>query len=646
MNAHPTTHPNPDRLRAYGQGRLSLVEMDAVEQHLLTCETCGQQLGQLGDDTLVELVRAAGHKTQADRIPPSPVAPAANPSPHDVPAELTDHARYRVLQAIGMGGMGVVYKAEHRLMERLVALKVIHRQFMTHPTAVERFRQEVKAAGRLAHPNIVTAHDAEQAGDLHFLAMEYVEGVSLARLVEQRGPLPLSQACHFVRQAAIGLQHAHERGMVHRDIKPQNLMVTRKGQVKILDFGLARFASEREANVASGLAVPASSSLGTRQGSVLGTPDFMAPEQWNDPRTADARADIFSLGCTLFFLLVGRAPQLGRTKRAPAKPSEALGPALSQARPDAPPALVKLVAEMTASDPADRPDLREVSRTLGLLAKESTASDEESLTAPTPLIQVADQASRTTTSRRKLAPSQQLKLIAIGCMGVVMLVAGITLVTSLFSDPVARQDRQEKTPPPLVTPQTTPTVSAAPSYLSASKPNILLVLPNRGMWYEDYAPTRQTLEKLGANVVVASTAMRPCQLQAKSEGRPVQPQVVLNERLDASAFDAVIFSGYDTREFQPQGAAGPATQKLIGSLLADNKPVSAICVGQEVILSHGLLRNKSAAANAYLNNEIRVLSGAHFVDEPYVQEGKLLMGRGSPDAEAFATQLMKLVRAR
>ena len=166
------------------------------------------------------------------------------------------------------------------------------------------------------------------------------------------------------------------------------------------------------------------------------------------------------------------------------------------------------------------------------------------------------------------------------------------------------------------------------------------------MWYEDYAPTRQTLEKLGANVVVASTAMRPCQLQAKSEGRPVQPQVVLNERLDASAFDAVIFSGYDTREFQPQGAAGPATQKLIGSLLADNKPVSAICVGQEVILSHGLLRNKSAAANAYLNNEIRVLSGAHFVDEPYVQEGKLLMGRGSPDAEAFATQLMKLVRAR
>src|SRR5207237_348909 len=134
----------------------------------------------------------------------------------DVPPELRDHPRYRVLRVLGAGGMGVVYQAEHRLMERPVALKVLNAALLRRPGAVERFRREVKAAARLAHPNIVAAYDADQAGGLHFLVMEYVEGTDLARLVEKRGPLPTAHACHFVRQAALGLQHAHERGMVHR----------------------------------------------------------------------------------------------------------------------------------------------------------------------------------------------------------------------------------------------------------------------------------------------------------------------------------------------------------------------------------------------------------------------------------------------
>ena len=181
---------------------------------------------------------------------------------------------------LGVGGMGVVYEAEHRLMARRVALKVIRRDLMSKPVAVERFRQEVKAAARLAHPNIVTAHDAEQAGDVHFLVMECIDGISLGRLVKERGPLPVAQACDYVRQAALGLQHAFDQGMVHRDIKPQNLMVQSERGVgsgewgseaeesrpqpaarstqsaarstqharcatpcmKVLDFGLARFA--------------------------------------------------------------------------------------------------------------------------------------------------------------------------------------------------------------------------------------------------------------------------------------------------------------------------------------------------------------------------------------------------------------------
>src|SRR5262249_33562700 len=138
-------------------------------------------------------------------------------------------------------GMGAVYRAEHLRMERLVALKVINPGLLRHPATVQRFHQEVRAAARLQHANIVTAHDADQAGGLHFLVMEYVDGISLAELVRTRGPLPVAEGCAYARQAALGLQHAHEQGMVHRDITPHNLMVTHAhGLVKILDFGLAR----------------------------------------------------------------------------------------------------------------------------------------------------------------------------------------------------------------------------------------------------------------------------------------------------------------------------------------------------------------------------------------------------------------------
>ena len=179
---------------------------------------------------------------------------------------------------------------------------------------VERFHREVKAAALLAHPNIVTAYDADQAGDAHFLIMEFVEGVSLAQKVQQDGPLPIAQACAYIRQAALGLQHASERGMVHRDVKPHNLMLTPAGQVKILDFGLARLMRETALLNAgtspptAGQAITGAASNLTDAGIVVGTVDFIAPEQAADPSRADVRADIYSLGCTLYYLLAGHAP--------------------------------------------------------------------------------------------------------------------------------------------------------------------------------------------------------------------------------------------------------------------------------------------------------------------------------------------------
>ena len=208
--------------------------------------------------------------------------------------------------------MGDVYRAEHRLMHRTVALKVINRELVSKPEAVERFRREVRAAAQLHHPNIVTAFDAEQAGETHFLAMEFVAGTELSEIVRHDGPLTSDVACDYARQVAEGLAHAHAMGMVHRDIKPQNLMRDESGRIKILDFGLASFASETAAETDEAMTsgddnAPVTRPL-TQLGTMMGTPDYIAPEQATDARNADIRSDIYSLGCTLYFLLTGRPP--------------------------------------------------------------------------------------------------------------------------------------------------------------------------------------------------------------------------------------------------------------------------------------------------------------------------------------------------
>ena len=203
---------------------------------------------------------------------------------------------YLVLSHIGEGGMGSVFKALHRRMDRVVAIKVIKQQQAT-PDFIARFHREIKAAARLNHPNVVVAYDADccELGD--YLVMEYVEGTDLDIVIEKSGPLSVSDAIESMRQAAVALDYAHSQGVVHRDIKPANLMRDITGTIKVADLGLARLQeSSEEAAASAGL---------TRQGMVAGTVDYMPPEQAADARSVDHRADIYSLGCTLFYLLTG-----------------------------------------------------------------------------------------------------------------------------------------------------------------------------------------------------------------------------------------------------------------------------------------------------------------------------------------------------
>jgi eukaryotic-like serine/threonine-protein kinase len=344
-----TEHPDRERLSAFLNGQLSDAEQTALAHHIDGCETCCEMLRAIPDDAFIVRLRNANTPANGGVDEAVSVSPRARP----LPKELLEHPRYKIGRFLGAGGMGAVYQAEHRLMDRVVALKIIHRNLSRHPRVVERFRLEVKAAARLSHPNIVTAHDAEKAGDVHFLVMEFVDGMSLSQLVAKRGPLEPPAACAFARQTAEGLQHAFESGMVHRDIKPHNLMLTSKGQIKILDFGLARLASETRKEL--GLSLGVDRPELTKMGDIMGTPEFMAPEQFADASSADIRADIYSLGCTLYYLLTGQAPFTGETTLAVmlAKQGGASRP-IGQLRDDLPTDLIAVINRMMAKTPEQR----------------------------------------------------------------------------------------------------------------------------------------------------------------------------------------------------------------------------------------------------------------------------------------------------
>jgi serine/threonine protein kinase len=358
MESSEFPHPDDGTLKEYGLGLLDGDRASSVDEHLGHCAGCRGRLSSLSSDSLMGRIR------EIHRISPStttgPHLPGIDPSQIErwessngsdtlgpLPAGLADHPGYEVRREIGRGGMGVVYLAHNRMMGRDEVLKVIGPHYLDRSGVVERFQREIRAVASLRHPNIVAAHAAFRIEGGLVLAMEYVDGLDLARVVKLRGPFAPAEAARLIHQAAQALQHAHDRGVIHRDIKPHNLMLASDGassMVKILDFGLAKATLEQGANGEL-----------TSEGQTLGSPDFIAPEQILHAVDVDIRADLYGLGATLYYLLTGRTPfasnsiheiYLGHIS-GNAEPPHRLNP-------DVPAGLSDVVGKMMAKEPKDR----------------------------------------------------------------------------------------------------------------------------------------------------------------------------------------------------------------------------------------------------------------------------------------------------
>jgi hypothetical protein len=273
--------------------------------------------------------------------------------------------RYLLLDPLGAGGMGTVFRARDTKLDRPVAVKLLPQGSAPDPDAVARFRREARALARLTHPGIIQAYDSGEDGGRPFLVMELVEGQSLSALLRAQGRLSPTRAADFAYQAARALHHAHKSGLVHRDVKPSNLLLSADGRLRLLDLGLARFLQDQIGEAAL-----------TRTGTGLGTPDYAPPEQFRDARTADARSDVYSLGCTLYHLIAGRVPFPGSSFSEKVEAHESREPApLEEVCPEVPAGLALAVGKMMAKRPADRfQTMAEVAEALAPYVAGSSAS--------------------------------------------------------------------------------------------------------------------------------------------------------------------------------------------------------------------------------------------------------------------------------
>lgn len=356
---HGKTIVNESLLRDFVDGKLDSTMQSKVAAFIDKHPKLQAQVEAMSGDGFLNRVRAAHTSNKSNSVAlqsPESVAstaesvlpPKSNPGMQpvsaesfDIPTELKNIGGYEILKELGRGGMGVVYLAKNSQMDRLEVLKVLNDRFVSVPEAKERFMREISSVAKLNHSSIVTAYSVLPLPNLLVFAMEYVQGTDLSKFIRKNQPIPIPIACSIAQQIASGLQHGHERGLVHRDIKPSNIMIYKTGNrlaAKILDFGLAKATSEK-----------ASDGL-TQDGTMLGTPEYVAPEQMMNAAKSDICADIYSLGCTLFHMLVGRPPFTGTVREIMMGHAATEAPMVSLLRPEVPIELAAIVAKMMAKE--------------------------------------------------------------------------------------------------------------------------------------------------------------------------------------------------------------------------------------------------------------------------------------------------------
>jgi TolB-like protein len=492
--------PAPEELAAFRLGKLAPESVEALAEHLERCPECQGRLEAYGPDKdpLLEDLR---QPLDAEPFSDEPACQFAlarvlslgGPG-SDKPAEQPLSARvgqYQLVRRLGRGAIGSVYEALHLRLKRVVALKLLAGHRLGDAASLARFQREMEAIGKLDHPHIVRATDAGEVDGVPFLVMEYVDGLDLGRIAKACGPLTVADACAVVRQAAVGLQHAHEHGLVHRDLKPSNLLLGADGTVKVLDLGMALFQGEHAAQ--DGL---------TATGQVLGTFDYMAPEQGEDTHTVDIRADVYSLGCTLYHFLAGRAPFSGaeyRTLRSKMRAhAEVAPPPIDTAPAPLPEALQAILAQMLAKDPAARPatpaalsaalePFAEGSDLTGLLAKArlTLAAD-----APEAGMDTADQCFGLAPStqhgvaaapRPRAKPVRSLRRLVFSLVALGLVAAGLGLAAQFFRDRPTVSD-----PPPVKEPAEPVEAAREEDKVPVVYPLAVLTFEERGPGAKDY----------------------------------------------------------------------------------------------------------------------------------------------------------------
>lgn len=472
-----TECPSIERLKDLTLGRLAEEDSDSMLDHLRDCAVCQSELETIGDgeDSLIQAIRSPEDASEWIHEPQCDMAVIAalgaigigqqSPTVSEMPAFPVSIGEYEIVRPLGRGGMGNVYLARHTKLGRLVALKVLAGHRLADAKMKERFEAEMRAVGQLSHPGIVSAHDAREIDGTAVLITEFIDGMDLAQLVPRTGPIEIADACDLIRQVAVALQYTSDQGFVHRDVKPSNIMLSRSGEVKLLDLGSARLQEPRHET--SGL---------TGTGQAMGTADYIAPEQVTDSRGVDVRADIYSLGCTLFKLLTGHAPFAGpQCATAFAKMTAHVStppPVLSDFLPDAPAGLIKLVASMLDKDPTSRPQTpMQVAEKLkqfasdanlsGLIARAETASPERAPTSH-PETKVSSQ---TQSWRRRTVPLTAA--IAAGFFGLFIgLMSGVLIRIKLPDGSVMTvnaPDGSEVTVVPDASPDPPPETTALPA---------------------------------------------------------------------------------------------------------------------------------------------------------------------------------------